>query len=148
MHADAALVAGCLAFVAAHGGKDPDAGRDLDDARDRPYTHLGVRADRVRVSDMVADFEFPDPGADRFDDASTFHAERQRQRHRVEPGAMVSIDEIEPGRGGAHPNFAGRGLSNLDFFPAHDFGTAGFVHANCVWHCRSPFSNCGEGELP
>jgi hypothetical protein len=51
---------------------------------------------------------------------------------------MIDIDIVQPDGGMAHFNLTGSRLPDLDFFPAHYLGAAGFVHSDGVSHIGFP----------
>ena len=114
--------------------RDPvvDAGGNLHQPVDRTQTLLGVRPHRLRIGDAIADLEFLHLRADRFDHARAFHAERERQRVRVQPAAVIDVDEVEADRGVAHQHLARAGGADLDLFPVHFLGAACFMNSNRV----------------
>ena len=75
----------------------------------------GLRRD---IGDALADLESTDPGAERFDDARALPAETRRQRIRVQPGALVDVDEIEPDGGLADERFAPARLTRVVTAPS------------------------------
>ena len=96
---------------------------------------FGVSPQRpARVGDPVARGEFGDALAHRLDDAGSLLAEAGRQRHRVEPGAMIGVDEIDADRQVADLHLAGsrRGQAGLD--PLQDVGAADAVKADETGH--------------
>ena len=124
-----------------HGGGriKTDRIRQLHQTARRHHAHIRIRTRRsASIGNSIARFDVFDVRAHRFDHARAFHAQRGGQRHRIKPGAMISIDVVQADGGIAHANFARSGLSNVDFFPAHDFGAAGFMDTDCVGHVSSP----------
>ena len=59
---------------------------------------------------------------------------RERQRLRVEPGAVIDVDEVEARRLLAQPDLAGAGIADLDLFPLQDLGSAGLMDSDRVRH--------------
>src|SRR6476469_7503775 len=74
---------------------------------------------------------------DRLDDACAFDAGRERQVLLIEAGAVVDVDEVQPGGLLAEANLAGTGLSNLDVFPLEDFWSSDLVDSDRVRHLLS-----------
>ena len=100
-----------------------------------------VGANRRRCTgNAVANFQIGDVCAERFNDACAFEAEPRWQRDRVQPGAMIGIDEVQTNRGRLEPHFVGTGRANHDFLPFHHFRPAMCVQSNCVRHCKFLFS--------
>ena len=64
----------------------------------------------------------------------TFHAEGERQRQLVQAGAVVGVDVVQAGSAVLQPDLAGAGRADLDLFPFHLVGAAGFVDADRVYH--------------
>jgi hypothetical protein len=102
--------------------------------RDQP--HLGIAADRAGIGDPVAGPEIGDAVADRFDRAGALHARDEGQGHRIEPGAVIDIDEIQPDGAMAQPDLAGARFADRDLLPLEHFGAAGLVDANGMRHGR------------
>ncbi len=97
---------------------------------------FGVSADRrTGVGHPVAGLEFGHALADRFHPPRAFHAQRPGQRRqRIQAGTVIDIDVVEPDGGMAHPELAGAGIADLDFFPAQDFGTTVLMNADRSRH--------------
>ena len=69
--------------------------------------HLGVGAGRpAGVGHAVARLDVRDARADRLDDPGAFAAQAARQRQRVEAGAVVGVDEVDPDGGVADAGLA------------------------------------------
>jgi hypothetical protein len=108
------------------------AAREVDRVRQarhrdrRHVAHLGVAADlRRRVRDPVARRDVRDPRAHRLDAAGALGAEHGRQLHRVEPGAVVDVDEVDAARVVADADLAGPGLAGIvDLHMLQDLGAA------------------------
>src|SRR3954451_13426082 len=98
---------------------------------------FGIAADGSRISDSVAALHIVDVGTDRFDHAGAFDARSERELLRVQPTAVIHIDEIEAGGLLPYLDLPTFGLSDLDVFPLEDIGSAGFVDSDRVWHCAS-----------
>ena len=64
------------------------------------------------------------PGPDFLDHARRLAAEAARQWHRVKPGAVIDIDEVQSAGGVADARLARAGLAELDFLPDQNFGAA------------------------
>ena len=67
---------------------------------------LRVGAGEVGGGDPVTDLDRLHPGADRDHLAGALVAGDERQRLRVQPGAVVHVDEVDPGRGHLDPHLA------------------------------------------
>ncbi len=117
------------------GGRIVDRIRDFHQPGGVDHARLGVGAEIHRVGDAVADREIADAVAERLDLADRFHAEDRRQvTDRVQAGAAVDVDVVEPAGALLQADLAGAGLADLDFFPAQHFGAAGLVDANRPGH--------------
>ena len=66
----------------------------------------------------------------------------------INAGAIIDVDEVQPDRGVADARLARTGLSDRDFLPDQNFGTAGFVKANGVRHGIAPLDDlkCGKSS--
>ena len=112
-----------------HGGSgvESDVFREHQQAVGRDVAHLGVGG-------SIADLDLADPGADRRHHPGAFEADARLQRQRVEAGAMVDVDEIEPDCMLLDGRLAGGRRRNGKLLPDEDFRAAVLVHANCVGH--------------
>ena len=62
-----------------------------------------------------------------------FHPRRERHRFlRINAGAEIDIDVIQPDAGLLEARFTGSGIADLDLFPLHDLGATGLVNLNRV----------------
>jgi len=77
-------------------GLEIDAVRQLHDTLCRHHAHLAVAARRLAgVGDAVTGLQVRDARTHRLDHARRLHAQRQRQRVRVQAGALVDVDEVQ-----------------------------------------------------
>ena len=60
-----------------------------------------------RIGDPLTDREPRDAATERLDHTSRLDPERSRQRLRIEAGAMIGVDEVDPDRAVPHPRHAG-----------------------------------------
>src|SRR6185369_13768908 len=95
---------------------------------------LAVRARQSGVGDPVARLQVGDALPDRFDDACAFVARDLRELHRIEPRALVDVDEVDADRGVADARLPLAGIADLDILVLHDFGTTLLVEADCLCH--------------
>jgi hypothetical protein len=72
--------------------------RHLHRAPGRHHRPLGVRARRARPRDTVADHASRHVDADLDHRARALEPECVRERHLVQPGPVVRVDVVEPGR--------------------------------------------------
>ena len=73
----------------------------------------------------VAGLEAGDAFADRVDDAGALRADHRREADRIEAGAMVGVDEVQPDRLVADADLARSGLGDRQIDRLEDFGPAG-----------------------
>ena len=91
-----------------------------------PDAHqLGVGAGCRRPGDPVTDGDLADVGADRDDRPGALRAHDVRERHRVDAGPAVGVDEVDPGGGDADEDLVGGGLGVGELGELEDVGTAG-----------------------
>ena len=109
-----------------------DRVRQLDHPVRSDQPGFGIGADGRCVGDPVARFQMGDAGADRIDDTRRLHARHERQRQRVEAGAVIDIDVVQPDCGLLQPDLAGTRLADLDLVPLQHFGTAGLMDSDRV----------------
>jgi hypothetical protein len=86
------------------------------------------------IGDAVAGLELGDAFANGLDDAGAFEADAGWQRQRVEPGAVIGIDEVEADRGMAHANLPRARFAQVDILPAQYLGPAGRVKTDRLYH--------------
>ena len=95
------------------GGLEGDRVRQFHGLCLGPHGKLRIpAARRAGVGAAVADGEARDALPYSFDDARAFEPEHGRERHRVEAGPMIGVDEVETDRGMADEDFAGTGFGN------------------------------------
>ena len=97
---------------------------------------LGIGPEHPGIGHPITHRNLVDSRAHGDHGAGRLHPRNTRQIHRIESFAMVGVDVVEAHGGVAHPDFSGGGVGKVNGFPAHDFGTAGFMDANGVWHER------------
>jgi hypothetical protein len=73
-----------------------------------------------------------DARPDALDDPGAFDPGRERQRLRIEAGAVIDVDEVEPDRVLAESDLAGAGLADLDRLPLQDLGAARLMDSDRV----------------
>src|SRR5216684_3378495 len=73
--------------------------------------------------------------ADRLDHARALVARDLRQLHRIEPRALIGVDEIDADGGVAHAHLALARLADRDVLELEHFRTALLVVADCFRHC-------------
>ncbi len=86
------------------------------------------------IGGAVAGLQVRHALAHRLDHARGFHAELQRHRERIEPAALVGVDEVEADGLVADADLAGAGLADLDVDDLEFLGTAGRIDANGFAH--------------
>jgi hypothetical protein len=84
-----------------------------------------------------------DTGADRRHDAGALAAESARQRQRIEPRAVVHVDEIQADRAVRNSGFADSRLAELDLAILKHLGAAERVELDCTYHDLEKRSVCG-----
>ena len=101
--------------------------------RDEP--HFGIGAERgCAIGDAITWLQVGDACAHLLDDSRPLAAKAAWQLHRINTGAIIDVDEVEPDGGVADARLACPGLADIDLFPDQDFGTAGLVKADGVRH--------------
>jgi hypothetical protein len=96
---------------------------------------------------MAPDLEIAHALADRGDHARAFHARDERQgRVRVEPGAHIDVDIIEPDRHLHDPDLARARIADLDLLPTKNLGSATLMHPDRVRHCLT-WATTSAGSL-
>ena len=106
------------------------------------------------IGDPVAGPDMADALADLLDDACTFRARNEGQRHLVEAGAVIGVDEVHAHRCLPHEHLAGTGRARGKVFHGENFGPAGLMHANGIGigkghralHCLSGKVEPGAGR--
>jgi hypothetical protein len=111
-----------------------DALGELDQPVGVDQPLLGIAADRSGISDPVARLHIGDVRSDRFDQAGALHARGERQLLRVEPGAVIDVDEVEPGGFLLEPDLARAGLTDLDILPLEDLRPSGIMDSDRARH--------------
>ena len=112
-----------------------DAFRDAHQPLSGQHARFAVRTRGIeRVRDAVADLDLTDARPDGFDDARSLAAEHSGQRDRIQAGALVGIDEVQPDRGVPDPHLAGTGIGDLDGVPAQNFRPAVRMNSNRMCH--------------
>ncbi len=102
--------------------RKPDDGRRVHHARGRVAAGLAAR-----VRDAIADRDVRDAGADRFDDPGALGAEHRGQRDRVQPAAVIAVDEVDADRLVADAHLARTGIADLDVGELQHVGTTGAI---------------------
>jgi hypothetical protein len=90
-----------------------------------------------RVGDAVADFDLADARADGLDYARCLAAEHRGKRHRIQAGALVGIDEVEPDRRVPDAHLARTGVGDLDAVPAQNFRAAVRMNSHRMCHAAN-----------
>ena len=112
-----------------------DAVGELDQPFCGHEAGLRIGPRRPGVGDAGAGGEIIDAVADGLDDARRLHADgRRKRRQRIEPGAVVDVDEVEADGGVPDTRLAGAGIADRDLLPDHLLGAAGLVNADCLGH--------------
>src|SRR5262249_35925892 len=119
----------------------------------RPPPLLRITADGARVGTPVADLEVGHPGPDGDDLAGPLRSRHERQRHLVEAGALIDVDEIDADGVLLEPHLAGTRCGHLHAFPLHHLRAACLVDADRVDHgcrlhtvCRAKFLSVCAAE--
>ena len=112
---------------------------------------LGVSANRAGVSDAVAKAEVGDARANALDHTRALNSRSERQRLRIEAGAMIDVDEVEARRLLTQLDLTGAGLADLDLLPFEDLRPSGLMDSNGVRHgaalnACSPQKESGYGS--
>src|SRR5262249_44151015 len=76
------------------------------------------------VGDPISDRDVGDAGSDRLDHAGTLAAEHERQLVRVQPGAVVDVDEVDAARPVSHADLPGAGVADGDVGQVQLFSAA------------------------
>jgi len=108
----------------------------LDEATrgDDAFVGVGAERRRCRVRDAVARLHVPDTRADGRHDTRALTAEPARQRQRIEPRAVIDVDEVQADRSMRDAGLALAGRRNFDlavlqnFRAAERFETDGACH--------------------
>ena len=93
---------------------------------------LGVRTGGRRGGDTGPQERGVHALAERDDLAGALRAGGEGQVHRVDPGALVRLDEVQARRGGAHQHVPRRGGGHLRLGPLQDLGAARGGHDDGV----------------
>jgi len=110
----------------------------------RDQAPIRVGAERpARVGNAVADLEVAHVGPQRLDDAGGLEPDARGKLHRVEPGAVVDVDEVEPDRALPHQRLGAGGPGHVHFLPAQHVGAAVLVHPDGARHGVLPRSRPG-----
>src|SRR5208337_4984728 len=109
-----------------------DRARQLDEEARLDVALLGVGAERHRIGDAVARLEVRYPRTDLDDLARALGARRERQRRRIEAGALINIDEVDADRVLPEPDLALARLRQLDLLELHDLLSACLMNANQI----------------
>lgn len=122
------------------GGRVVDCVRHRHEAQHQhaPQAAVGPRRDTPHVHDPGPWQEPIDAVADRLDDANPFAADAARQRRqRVEPGAVVAVEEVDSDRAVPHDDLATRRCRHGQVLDTKLFGAAGRMDADAwVVHGR------------
>src|SRR5690606_32248484 len=86
------------------------------------------------VTDAVADLDLAHPLAHRLDAAGGLVARHEAQRQRIEPGALIGVDEIEPDRRLADARLAGTWGRDGPILAAEDVRPSRFVNGDNPVH--------------
>ena len=116
-----------------HGGVFvADSGRNFHETVRGDAARLGVRARYVvHVGDVVADLEPARFPAHRRDDAGRFAAEsRGHLLLRIQPVAIVDVDEVEPDGGVMHLHLIRPRRCDLHVLEPHDLWSTHLVNTN------------------
>ena len=115
----------CLSAVDAVRQPDQSMGRDA------AVLSIGPRGN-AGVGHPVTRLEFRDIGSHRLHDAGAFQTQDGGQRRqRIESGAVIHVNEIEPNRLLVKPDLPGPRRSGINIFPAHDGGASGCMNSDC-----------------
>ena len=98
---------------------------------------FGIAAGRPRIGHTIADVHVGDVGSDRLHHARALDARGERELLRVQPSAVIDVNEIEAGGLLSKLYLSTFGLLDLDVFPLEDIGSSGFMDSDGVWHCAS-----------
>src|SRR5258708_14953621 len=86
---------------------------------------------------MVSSFvtlEIRDVAANCLNHARSFHARDEGQGLGIEPRAVIDVDKVEPDGGVPQPDLLRPRVSDMDRFPAENFGAADIVERNRKAH--------------
>ncbi len=107
-----------------------DRARQLEQKPGFDISLLGVGPGRAAIGDAIAGLEPRDRRSDLDDFAGAFGTRRVRHlRGRIETGAVVDVDEVDPDRVLPQPDLALARRRELDLLELHDFRTAGLMDA-------------------
>ena len=87
-------------------------------------------ADALTYADML------DALTDRFNDAHAFTAKGERERHGIEPRAVIGVDEVETYGGVAHEDLPLSGCVERDLFFGQHVKPAGLFYSDCTCLCH------------
>ena len=109
-----------------------------DQLRRRPHGLLRVAAQLHDPADPVPGRQVRNAGPHGFHDAGAFHPGGERGGDRVEPGAVVGVDEVDSGRFDPDEGVFGTGRGLGDGAEGHHLGSAGLLDADGSGH-ENPF---------
>jgi hypothetical protein len=137
------------------GGFVVDAVGQRNEAIGGHESALGVGADRRRcVGHTLADAQVAHALAHGFDDAGCLEPRHERQlRRRIQPRAVVDVDEIESDRRLPEQDLSGARRPDLDFLEAQSVRPAHLMHAHDTGHpippCEASVTGyCGLDRSP
>jgi hypothetical protein len=122
--------------------------RELQEAVGRKVGFGRIGPDRAAtISDAIAFRKNGHAGPHGFDHSGGLDAETGRQWQREGARALVDVDEVEPDRGMAHADLAGRRRRQIDILERHRIDASGDVNLDCLGHGFPRLSNlaCTHG---
>ena len=108
--------------------KAVDIGRHGDELPRRHNGIFRVGPRLHRIGNAVADFDLRDIRAGGIDQTGCFPPEGERQRQRVETGALIDVDVVEADGFDLDARFTGLGFRDRNLFVFENFRSA----KNCV----------------
>ncbi len=98
-----------------------------------------VRAGQPRIGDAVAFLEALYARANGLHHARRLVSGDRGRLHRVQPGALVDVDEVHPDRGMADAHLPGAGVGDWDIVELQHFRAALTVETDCLGHALLPW---------
>src|SRR5258705_11808151 len=95
---------------------------------------LGIAADGAGISHAVASPDTRDTFPNRIDSPGAFDSRNERQLLRIQAGAVIDIDVIEPRGVLPQPDLARAGLADRDLIPYEDSGPARWMNLDGMRH--------------
>ena len=109
-----------------------DAFRDFHHPVSRPNQMAGIGRFQRRIGDAVANSQIAHALADGFNNARAFKARNGRQSGRIEPGANICVDEVQPDCRLADQNLSGSRRIQRDRFLCQNVRTTMLMNTNCA----------------